>query len=77
MTTYPLEFYRRAEQKWKRRAGAFRAKGGLLPNKEGDGVLVQWPWLLAIGQGLESEYAAFEQRLPKRLVALLSELTRR
>jgi hypothetical protein len=25
MTTYPLEFYRRAEEKWRRRAGPLRA----------------------------------------------------
>jgi hypothetical protein len=43
MTIYPLEFYRRAEEKWKRRAGALRTDAGLPPNKEGDGILVQWP----------------------------------
>ena len=38
MTIYPLEFYRRAEEKWKRRAGALRTEAGLPPNKEGDGA---------------------------------------
>jgi hypothetical protein len=76
MTIYPLEFYRRAEEKWKRRAGALRTEAGLPPNKEGDGILVQWPWLLAIGQGLRSEYPVFEPAFPKRLVALLKKLTK-
>jgi hypothetical protein len=74
MPIYPLEFYRRTEEKWKRRAGALRKKAGLPPNKEGDGILVQRPWLLAIGQELHSEYAALEQALPKRLAALLKKL---
>jgi hypothetical protein len=70
-----LEFYRRAEEKWRRRSESLRAKSP--PNKRGDDALVRWPWLLAIGQGLQSEYAAFEQALPpKRLVALLKKLTR-
>jgi hypothetical protein len=73
MPMYPLELYRRAEEKWKRRAGALRTKAGLPRNKEGDGVLVQWPWLLAIGQELQSEYAA-PRTLPKRLAALLKKL---
>jgi hypothetical protein len=73
MPMYPLELYRRAEEKWKRRAGALRTKAGLPPNKEGDGVLIQWPWLLAIGQELQSEYAA-PRTLPKRLAALLKKL---
>jgi hypothetical protein len=69
MAIYPLEFYRRAEEKWKRRAEALRTEAGR------NGILVRWPWLLAIGQGLQSEYAALEQPLPKRLVALLKKLT--
>ena len=71
MAIYPLEFYRRAEEKWKRRAESLRTEAG----KKGNGILVRWPWLLAIGQGLQSEYAALEQPLPKRLVALLKKLT--
>jgi hypothetical protein len=76
MTIYPLEFYRRAEEKWKRRAGALRTDAGLPPNKEENGILGQWPWLLAIGQGLQSEYGTLEQAFPKRLVALLRKLTK-
>ena len=45
--------------------------------KEGDDTLVRWPWLLAIGQGLQSEYAVLnKQPLPKRLAALLKKLTK-
>jgi hypothetical protein len=76
MAVYPLDFYRRAEAKWKRRAGTLRTEAGL-PKKQGDGAPVRWPWLLAIGRTLQSEYAASEQALPKRLVALLKELTKR
>jgi hypothetical protein len=78
ITIYPLEFYRRAEEKWRRRSESLRAAvTESPPNKKGDDALVRWPWLLAIGQGLQSEYAAFEQALPpKRLVALLKKLTR-
>lgn len=43
MAIYPLEFYRRAEEKWKRRAEALRTEAG----KKGNGILVRWPWLLA------------------------------
>jgi hypothetical protein len=99
MTTYPLEFYRRAEEKWRRRAGPLRAserpsrtarasrhqsicidraalitKGGLPPPHEGDDILVRRPWLLAIGQGLQAQYDAFEQPVPEPLAALLREL---
>jgi hypothetical protein len=76
MAVYPLDFYRRAEAKWKQRAGTLRTEGGL-PKKHGDSAPVRWPWLLAIGHTLRSEYAASEQPLPKRLVALLKELTKR
>jgi hypothetical protein len=46
---YPLEFYRRAEENWRRSSESLRAESP--PNKKGD-ALVRWPWLLAIGQGL-------------------------
>jgi hypothetical protein len=75
MAVYPLDFYRRAEEKWKRR-GTLRREGELPPNKQGDGAPVRWQWLLAIGRTLRSEYAASEQPLPKRLVALLKQLTK-
>jgi hypothetical protein len=65
MAIYPLEFYRRAEEKWRRRSAAVT---GSPSKKEGDDPLVRWPWLLAIGQGLQSEYAVLKkQPLPKRL----------
>lgn len=78
MAIYPVEFYRRAEEKWRRRSESLRAAvTGSPSKKEDDDTLVRWPWLLAIGQGLQSDYAAFEQALPpKRLVALLKKLTR-
>ena len=78
MAIYPLEFYRRAEEKWRRRSESVRAAvTGSPSKKEGDDTLVRWPWLLAIGQGLQSEYAVLKkQPLPKRLAALLKKLTR-
>jgi hypothetical protein len=78
MAIYPLEFYRRAEEKWRRRSESLRAAvTGLPSKKEGDDTLVRWPWLLAIGQGLQSEYAAFKkQPLPKHLAALMQKLTK-
>ena len=77
MAIYPLEFYRRAEEKWRRRSKSLRAAvTGSPSKKEGDDTLVRWPWLLAIGQGLQSEYAVLnKQPLPKRLAALLKKLT--
>ena len=44
MAVYPLDFYRRAEAKWKRRAGTLGTEGGL-PKKHGDSAPVRWPWL--------------------------------
>ena len=78
MAIYPLEFYRRAEEKWRRRSESLRdAVTGSPSKKEGDDTLVRWPWLLAIGQGLQSEYAVLKkQPLPKRLAALLKKLTK-
>ena len=74
MAIYPLEFYRRAEEKWRRRSAAVT---GSPSKKEGDDTLVRWPWLLAIGRGLQSEYAVLKkQPLPKRLAALLKKLTK-
>ena len=49
MAIYPLEFYRRAEEKWRRRSELVRAAvTGSPSTKEGDDTLVRWPWLLAI-----------------------------
>ena len=62
MAIYPLEFYRRAEEKWRRRSEFFRAAVTGSPfKKEGDDTLVRWPWLLAIGQELQSEYAVLSK----------------
>ena len=61
MAIYPLEFYRRAEEKWRRRSESLRdAVTGSPSKKEGDDTLVRWPWLLAIGQGLQSQIAELE-----------------
>ena len=77
MAIYPLEFYRRAEEKWRRRSESLRAAvTGSPSKKEGDDTLVRWPWLLAIGQGLHSEYVALKQPVEKRLVTLLKKLRR-
>jgi hypothetical protein len=88
MPIYPLEFRKRLEEKWKRRAGEpgspsrtpqagkNQSDTGLAPHEDGDATLSRRPWLLAIGQGLQSEYAALKQPVEKRLVALLKKLTR-
>jgi hypothetical protein len=88
MPNYPLEFCKRLEQKWKRRAGETRSTSrtpqtgqnqsviGSAPHEDGDAILTRWPWLLAIGQGLQSEYAALKQPVEKRLVTLLKKLRR-
>ena len=77
MAIYPVEFYRRAEEKWKLRYASSRATPAEQPapkKDRTDDVLTRWPWLGAIGQGLLSQYAV-QQRLPKRLVALLKKLS--
>jgi hypothetical protein len=88
MPIYPLELCKRLEEKWKRRAGETgstsqtpqtgknRSVVGSAPQEEGDAILSRWPWLLAIGQGLQSEYAALKQPVEKRLVTLLKKLRR-
>jgi hypothetical protein len=85
MAIYPVEFYRRAEEKWKLRYASPRAPHPTLiapeqpvPEKNGgDDVFTQWPWLIAIGQGLVSQYVVGSQPLPKRLLALLKKLAAR
>jgi hypothetical protein len=86
MAIYPVEFYRRSEERWKRRARARgatrnllgssgpRTEGGLVPNQKGDDILARRPWLRAIGQGLQREYRALEQPVHGRLAALLKKL---
>jgi hypothetical protein len=81
MPIYPIEFYRRSEQNWKRRAWVSRpyegippAARGLHPKQERREILAQRPWLLAIGQGLQAEYNVLEQPVQAHLAALLKEL---
>jgi hypothetical protein len=88
MPIYPLEFCKRFEERWKRRAresgstsrapqtGKNRDVIGLPPQEDDDAVLSRWPWLLTIGQGLQSEYATLKQPADKRLVTLLKKLRR-
>ena len=89
MTTYPLEFHRRSEQKWAHRAQGSSARestpravrvassqrGQHRPGQsELRDILARRPWLPAIGRWLWAEYYAVEQPLPERLAALLKEL---
>jgi hypothetical protein len=84
MPIYPLEFRKRSEEKWKRRAGESgstsrtaqtgKNRNDLAPQQNNGAILSRWPWLLAIGQGPQSEYAALKQPVEKRLVALLKKL---
>jgi hypothetical protein len=89
MTTYPLDFHRRSEQKWLLRAQASSARestpraalvGGSQHGQHRPGeserrdILARTPWLREIGQWLRAEYNAADQRIPERLAALLEEL---
>src|SRR5262249_50198080 len=87
MPIYPLEFSKRSEEKWRRRAEE-RGSTSRTPQTGKDGTVIgsalqhdgafasRWHWLLAIGQGLQSEYASLKQPVEKRLVALLKKLKR-
>src|SRR5262249_48348674 len=87
MPIYPLDFFKRSEEKWRRRAeesestsrtpqtGKNRSVIGSAPQQDG-AFPSRWHWLLAIGQGLQSEYAGLKQPVEKRLVALLKKLKR-
>jgi Anti-sigma factor NepR len=92
MTTYPLEFHRRAEQKWVLRAQASSASestpraalaGSSQRGQRRSGhserrdILAQRPWLREIGQWLRAGYDAVDQPVPDRLAALLKELKSR
>jgi hypothetical protein len=92
MTTYPLEFHRRAEQKWVLRAQASSAcestpraalAGSSQRGQRRSGhserrdILAQRPWLREIGQWLRAGYDAVDQPVPDRLAALLKELKSR
>jgi hypothetical protein len=86
MTAYPLDFHRRSEQKWARRAEVSsgcepravisRSQRGQRKSgrSERRGILARRPWLLAIGQWLRAEYNAANQPVPEHLAALLKEL---
>ena len=89
MTTYPLEFHRRSEQKWALRALAAAAREstpqaarvghsqrGQGPSESRD-ILGRSPWLREIGQWLRAGYNAVDRPLPAHLAALLKELKRR
>jgi len=65
MTTYPVEFQRRCEQKWESRAAP-----GLYESAR------RMPWLLAIGQMLRAEMDGLEQPVSERLAEALKELNR-
>jgi hypothetical protein len=86
MTTYPLEFHRRSEQKWALRAQASSARetapraarvGHSQRGQRGSGlserrdILGRSPWLREIGQCLRAEYDAVDHPVPERLAALL------
>ena len=89
MTTYPLEFHRRSEQKWVLRAQASSARetAALVGSSqrgqrrsgesEHSDILAEMPWLREIGQWLRAGYDAVDQPVPERLAALLKELKRR
>jgi hypothetical protein len=89
MTTYPIEFHRRSEQKWVLRAQASSGfestpratlvgrsqRGQRRPGQsEPRDILARRPWLRAIGRWLRIEYYAVEQPIPEHLAALLKEL---
>jgi hypothetical protein len=79
MTIYPVEFYRRSEQKWARWVELSRSRRGprtevAAPMSGRAELLPQHgtAWLLAIGQRLRAEYAALEEPVPERLAALVA-----
>jgi hypothetical protein len=89
LTTYPLEFHRRSEQKWALRAQASsacesppratrighsqRGQRGLDPSQHRD-ILGKSPWLREIGQWLRVGYDGVDDPLPEHLAALLKKL---
>jgi hypothetical protein len=92
MTTYPVEFHRRSEQKWTVRAQAAPPRAST-PQAAGVGhsqhghresarseprdVLGSSPWLWEIGRWLRAGYDAVDHSVPPHLAALLKELRRR
>jgi hypothetical protein len=89
MTTYPLEFHRRSEQKWVLRAQASSAcestpraarvrRSQREQRRSGESerrdILTRRPWLRELGQWLRAEYSAADQPVSERLASLLKEL---
>ena len=89
VTTYPLDFHRRSEQKWAHRAQGQNAcettprtvrvgssQGGQRKRGQSEPrhILARRPWLRAIGRCLRVEYYAIEQPIPERLAVLMKEL---
>jgi hypothetical protein len=89
MTTYPLEFHRRSEQKWALRAQALSARestprSARVSNSQrgqrGSGlseprdILGRSPWLREMGQMLRAGYDAVDHPVPEHLAALLKKL---
>jgi hypothetical protein len=89
MTTYPLEFHRRSEQKWALRAQASSAREGTpratrIGHSQGGqrgsdrsqhrDILGRSPWLRDIGQWLRTGYDGVNDPIPEHLAALLKEL---
>jgi hypothetical protein len=70
MTTYPLEFHRRSEQKLVLRSQRGQRRASESERRD---VLAQMPWLREIGQCLRAGYDAVGQPIPERLAALLKE----
>ena len=82
MTTYPLEFHRRSEQKWILRAQASSARestrqaalvGSSQRGQRRSGqperrdILARSPWLREIGQWLRAGYDAAAEPVPERV----------
>jgi hypothetical protein len=82
MTTYPLDFHRRAATARESTPQAARVGHGQR-GQEGSGrsesrdILGRSPWLREIGQWLRAGYNAVDHPLPAHLAALLKELKRR
>src|SRR5262249_24467719 len=92
MTTFPVEFHRRSEQKWALRVQPSSARESTpqaarvghsqrahreLGRSEARDILGGSPWLLEIGRWLRAGYDALDHSVPPHLAALLKELKRR
>jgi hypothetical protein len=92
MTAYPLDFHRRSEQKWVRRAQASGASARTPQaarlahseraqrrsgRSESRDILSRTPGLREIGRWLRAGYDTVDPSVPPHLAALLKELKRR